>query len=152
MTYTHGMRNTPLYAIWCAIIQRCTNPNDPAYPNYGGRGITICDQWRHDFVAFRDHVGDPPPDLTLDRIDNDRGYEPGNVRWATRAEQNRNRRAHVHPQARKTHCPAGHPYDEANTYVVPKTGHRLCRACARERDRLRRPRQTRPSKKTQENA
>jgi len=70
---------------------RCENPNRPDYKFYGGRGITVCDQWRKSFVAFLADVGEKPgPRYSLDRIDNLRGYEPGNVRWATHTEQMRN--------------------------------------------------------------
>lgn len=95
-TRTHGQtvggRHSPTYNTWQDMIDRCTNPNDPAFSNYGGRGIRVCDRWRNlnDFIA---DMGPRPPRLTIDRIDNDKGYEPGNCRWATRTEQNRNTRA-----------------------------------------------------------
>lgn len=72
---------------------RCYNPKNTSYPNYGARGITVCAEWRGSFDAFLAHVGArPSPAHSIDRIDNDRGYEPGNVRWATDSEQARNRR------------------------------------------------------------
>jgi hypothetical protein len=75
------------------MIQRCTNPNEAGYKNYGGRGIRVCDAWLSSFEAFYAHVGPKlSPKLSLDRIDNDGNYEPGNVRWATRSEQRMNRR------------------------------------------------------------
>lgn len=89
----HGGRNTPEYVAWNAMVQRCTRESHPAFKNYGKRGITVCAEWRHDFSAFLAHIGQrPSADYSLDRIDNERGYEPGNVRWATYDVQMRNRR------------------------------------------------------------
>jgi hypothetical protein len=78
------------------MIQRCHNTRCVAYRHYGGRGITVCDRWRADFLDFFMDVGEAPtPKHTLERIKNDLGYMPGNVRWATRAEQSRNHRNSV---------------------------------------------------------
>ena len=78
---------------WSMAKQRCTNPNNNGYPEYGGRGITFFEGWKNDFDAFLRHIGPKPtPQHSLDRIDNERGYEPGNVRWATKTEQINNRR------------------------------------------------------------
>lgn len=92
-TRTHGMFGTPEYAAWGRMIQRCETPQNASYSYYGGRGITVCARWRESFGAFLEDMGPrPSPKHSLDRIDNARGYEPSNCRWATRLEQNRNTR------------------------------------------------------------
>lgn len=91
-TYRHGMAESPLYRRWANIIQRCTNPNNPGWENYGGRGIAVCDRWRDSFAWFEQDMADGYADgLTIDRIDPDGDYEPGNCRWATVQEQARNK-------------------------------------------------------------
>ena len=90
--------NTTEYRIWCGIVQRCCNPNDAAYEDYGGRGITMCPRWRESYVNFlKDLLSEigrrPSIKLTIDRINNDRGYEPGNIRWATKTQQVQNSRS-----------------------------------------------------------
>ena len=87
----HAKARTPIYAIWNSMKQRCLNPSSHAYADYGGRGIKVCDRWMT-FDNFYADMGDRPGDLTLDRINNDGDYEPGNVRWATRSQQAFNRR------------------------------------------------------------
>lgn len=106
---THGLKGHPLYYAWSSIVQRCTNPSSKKYPDWGGRGITVCDEWRHDFQAFYDHVSELPhcgeEGYSLDRVDNNLGYSPGNVRWATWTEQHRNRRDnHLITFDGKTQC------------------------------------------------
>lgn len=85
---------TPEYQAWCNLIRRCTDPKATRYRDWGGRGITVCAEWRHDFPAFLAHVGPrPSPRHSIDRIDNTRGYEPGNVRWSDLSHQGRNKRS-----------------------------------------------------------
>lgn len=89
---THGLTGDPLIWRWKHMVRRCTDPDDQAFPNYGGRGITVCERW----MDARNFVEDMRPGysagLELDRIDNDGHYEPGNVRWATRSQNADNRR------------------------------------------------------------
>lgn len=91
MNVTHGMTNTPTYLTWGGMVQRTTNPDDPAWAEYGARGITIDPRWLK-FDAFLADMGERPDGLSLDRIDNDAGYCKANCRWADRVTQNRNQR------------------------------------------------------------
>jgi hypothetical protein len=79
------------YRIWSGIIQRCTNPRRRAFKDYGGRGITVCDEWRQ-FPNFLRDMGEAPADKTIERVDNSRGYSPDNCCWATMKEQTQNTR------------------------------------------------------------
>lgn len=88
---SHGLSKHPLFKVWSGMIQRCENEKSPDYENYGGRGISVCPEW-HEFSAFIRNMPNRPKGTTLDRIDNDKGYEPANCRWATHAEQCMNKR------------------------------------------------------------
>jgi len=101
---SHGKFGTPEYSAWAHMIQRCTNPNNVAWKNYGERGITVCDRWR-DFRCFLEDMGPKlSPSLSLERKDNSLGYFASNCRWGTRTEQSNNRRNNVRIEFRgETH-------------------------------------------------
>ena len=88
----HNKRFSKIWGVWNGMKQRCYNPKNIAYKNYGGRGIIVCDTWKNDFLSFYNAVGDAPDNKSLDRIDNNGNYELLNVKWSTTKEQARNRR------------------------------------------------------------
>ena len=87
----HGKSSSRAYTAWNNMKRRCFNPNHPSYENYGGRGITVCRRWL-DFRNFYEDMGDPPANVSLERIDNNLGYFPTNCHWSTWPDQMRNRR------------------------------------------------------------
>lgn len=106
---THGMSGTSIHIAWKGIVQRCCNPSTPNYARYGGRGITVCDEWRDSFESFYSHVSSLPncekEGYSLDRVDNSLGYFPGNVKYSTATDQARNRRSnHLLTFEGKTQC------------------------------------------------
>lgn len=120
-------RRKRAYGRWYRMWDRCTNPENSHWPRYGGRGITVCAQWK-DFDAYYADTGDAPKGMTLDRIDNNGPYAPWNVRWATPAQQRANQE--YDPMRSKTHCKHGHEFTSKNTHIDGR-GWRSCRACAR---------------------
>ena len=107
MGYKHGLKKTRLYGIWLQIKNRCFNSNTGRYKDYGGRGITMCEEWRNNFQTFYDWSMSHgySDELTIDRIDNNGNYEPSNCRWVTVKIQNRNARSnHLITYKGETHC------------------------------------------------
>lgn len=92
---THGMSKVPEYNVWNAMRERCTNPKLRSFKDYGARGITVCERWSSFENFYADMGPRPVPGMSLERMNNDGNYEPGNVRWATATEQARNRRSSV---------------------------------------------------------
>src|SRR5690349_9817024 len=124
MSTRHGKSYSRVRNCWANMIQRCTNRNHPHWKNYGGRGISVCDRWLN-FENFYRDMGDPPEELSIDRVNNDGNYELQNCRWASRSEQQNNRRG---AGFRVTHCPQGHEYSQENT-IIGKNHRRKCRTC-----------------------
>ncbi len=89
----HGMTKTPEYNSWRSMVERCHSPAHQAFPNYGGRGIRVCTEWRESFLTFYEAMGPKPSrEHLLERLNNDEGYSSTNCCWATRQEQARNKR------------------------------------------------------------
>ena len=92
---THRMKGTPTHNSWCAMKQRCNYPSSNEYAYYGGRGIKVCDRWNEKFENFLADMGERPKGRTIERLDTNGHYEPGNCVWATMAQQQRNRRSTI---------------------------------------------------------
>lgn len=106
---THGLSRTRIYRVWAGMINRCVDPNNGSYSRYGGKGVGVCLEWQHSFDSFYAHVSILPffnlSGYTIDRIDNSKGYFPGNVRWVTMAQQCRNKSNNVNLTYQgKTQC------------------------------------------------
>jgi hypothetical protein len=100
--HTRGKVFTRTYSIWASMLARCSTPSATGYANYGGRGISVCEKWRK-FEGFLEDMGECPDGLSIDRLDTNGNYEPGNCRWASDAEQARNttRTVYVHVAGEK---------------------------------------------------
>jgi len=97
---SHGMSRTRTYLIWSAMKQRCFNVRARNYHKYGGKGVTVCREWRAHFARFLADMGECPPNHEIDRIDSEGDYEPGNCRWSTRSDQQHNRRGKIGSSSR----------------------------------------------------
>lgn len=97
-----GYKSSRTYKAWLHARERCQNPNIERFADYGGRGISMCRQWSASFEAFLKDMGECPPGMTIERIDNNGHYEPGNCRWATDYDQRRNRRDNVFVEVGET--------------------------------------------------
>jgi hypothetical protein len=117
--HSSGGKLSRTYVSWHNMKQRCRDPGDTSYHRYGGRGITFCERWL-DFNNFLHDMGERPLGRTLDRIDVDGNYEPGNCKWSTPKEQQRH--------LVRSHCHLGHPMMLGNLYVS-REGRRGCRVC-----------------------
>jgi hypothetical protein len=107
------------YSSYRAMIRRCSDPADDSFRWYGGRGVTVCDPWRESFGAFIADVGERPEGTSLDRIDPEGNYEPGNVRWATATEQRLNRRDRPEPPPRIRQAASHVRYHESRLDELP---------------------------------
>lgn len=130
---THGLSSSSEYKSWDSAKQRCTNPNNSRFDRYGGRGITMCDRWMNSFASFYEDMGPrPSPRHTIERLDNDGNYEPGNCCWATVKEQTNNTSVQKRIRERGNKCKHGHDLTQT------MSAHGLCRECTRMYNKNRR--------------
>lgn len=132
---THGKSCTRAYNIWHVMRSRCLRPNDIGFSLYGGRGITVCEEWRTDFLQFLADMGEPPtPKHSIDRIDSNGNYEPSNCRWATPKQQARNRSNNTHIEINGVSKTLAEWGDSSpvrhNTILQRLATKRLCNWCA----------------------
>lgn len=124
---THGMSQHPAYAVWHSMKQRCTEPTQKAWDNYGGRGIRVCDRWLNSFENFWADMGATyEPGLTIDRVDVNGDYEPSNCRWTNWETQMNNKRANVRietPDGTMTVAQASREYGLGVTTILYRLDH-----------------------------
>jgi hypothetical protein len=127
--YKDGRTGTPTYESYQSMMGRCYIMSAGNYSRYGGRGIRVCERW-HSFENFLADMGERPAGMSIDRIDPNGNYEPGNCRWATAWDQQRHKRE-------QTHCKHGHEFTSENTYVATWHGQQMrqCKQCRRNRQR-----------------
>lgn len=115
VAFRHGLAETAAYRVWSTILARCTSLSSKSYPDYGGRGIKLCERW-HSLELFVADMGQPPKGMEIDRINNDGNYEPGNCRWTSRLVNANNKRNNVFIELRGQRLSVA---DAARLYRIP---------------------------------